>query len=164
MFNDERGQSLIEVVITLMIATVVIGALAIATIVGIRNAQFSQNQTQATKMAQAAMEQVRANRNRNSPVILTYASGTTATFTDLWTVQLNSTCGGPCFFKLNSDGSLTSTSTNSKEDIGNGFSRQVLIEDANTTYTQEKKVSVKVLWTDTSGQHQSQLQTILTKL
>lgn len=53
------GQSLIEVLVALSLAVLAIGALVSVTVTSVKNAQFSQNQTQAEKYAQEGMEWVR---------------------------------------------------------------------------------------------------------
>jgi DNA-binding NarL/FixJ family response regulator len=42
------------------VAIIVVGALTFATIASLRNAQFSQNQAQATKLAQEGLEKVKS--------------------------------------------------------------------------------------------------------
>ncbi len=63
---SEKGQSLMELVVVIAVMVVVIGALTFATIASLRNAQFSKNQAQATKLAQEGLEWVRTGRDRNS--------------------------------------------------------------------------------------------------
>ncbi len=65
MFS-EKGQSLMELVVVIAVMVVVIGALTFATIASLRNAQFSKNQAQATKLAQEGLEWVRTGRDRNA--------------------------------------------------------------------------------------------------
>lgn len=65
---NENGQSLLELVIVIAVMVVVIGALTFATIASLRNAQFSKNQAQATKLAQEGLEWVRTGRDRNKSI------------------------------------------------------------------------------------------------
>lgn len=63
MFN-EKGQSLLELVVSIAIAILVLGALTFAIITSLRNASFASNQAQATKLAQEGLENVRSTRDR----------------------------------------------------------------------------------------------------
>lgn len=169
--QNQRGQTLIEVMIALTIGVLVIGALAIATVVSIRNATFSQNQTQAAKYAQEGIELVRTTRDRNAPVSGTVSQRQLQTFQDLWNVNFgpakvnNQTIVGfTGYFKLDPVHltlTLVSNTPSDQEQLNN-FKRQVIIEDG-VNPAQEKTVTVLVSWQDTSGFHTSNLQTILTK-
>lgn len=61
----QKGQSLIEVLIGLATASVIIGAITVATITALNNTVFSKNQNLATQYAQQGMEVVRNLRDRN---------------------------------------------------------------------------------------------------
>ena len=175
MFNDsQKGQTLIEVLIALTVGVLILGALVIATVVSIRNAQFSQNQLQASKFAAEGVDLVRTIRNRNLAV--ESASPTLNTFIDLWNYsfgsceyQSQSTCSNLAFvgfFKLDPNTpKLTRLNTISdvSETLAADFSRFILIEDLPATSDTEKKVTLIVRWTDTSGNHESNVQTILTR-
>lgn len=163
----QSGQSLIEVLVALTIASVVIGALVVATIISIRNAQFSQNQLQATKLSQDGMEKVRIVRDRNLNVDL---GGGDQPFKNLWGVNLATTCG--CYFKVvsiinpitsGSEYKLQAIGAAETDNLSGNFTRQILITDSSTSFSSEKKVRVKVSWSDLSGSHDSHLETILTK-
>lgn len=171
MLKDSRGQTMIEVLVALSIAVVVIGALAIATIVSIRNASFAENQTKATKLAQEGIEKVKIIRDRDGPVTLSYgAPQPTQKFSDLWNIPLYNSCN-PCYFQFPATNplSLTGSPSVASQEV-DGLSRVVLIEDEerneaypSEAYRYEKKVIVKVRWTDPSGTHESNLQTVLVK-
>lgn len=174
--TNQDGQTLIEVLIALTVAVIIIGALAIATIVSIRNSQFSQNQTQATKLSQEALELVRTIRNRNGVVTSSNPVFSNSRFSDFWSHQLDScnwnrmigTCGNGSFngyFKLDID--HLELSRQDSPELANDltasvFKRFVLVED-DTSYTYQKRVSVVVSWSDSSGRHESNVQTLLTR-
>ncbi len=175
MYNKgQLGQTLIEVLIALTVGVLILGALVIATIVSIRNAQFSQNQIQATKYAQEAVDLVRTIRNRNLTVDSTNPPLTT--FQNMWSTDFASCNYIPensCqnlsflgFFKLDSTApkmTRMNTITESSELLADNFKRFVFIEDNPETSDTEKKVTVIVRWADASGNHESNVQTILTK-
>jgi Tfp pilus assembly protein PilW len=61
--SNEKGQTLIEVLVGLAAGVIVIGAITIVTINALNNAQFSENQNLATEYAQQAMENMRNMRD-----------------------------------------------------------------------------------------------------
>lgn len=172
MQYKESGQSLIEVVIATMVAVVVLGALIITILTSLKNAQFAQNQSKATKYAQDALDKIKTIRDRNGSVTFIYASGSpaqsTTKFSDLWNISggLSSVgvCNTKCYLSLVSPLGLTGnyTTATAKEDLGDGLTRQIIFEDTSTTYQSEKMITVKVSWQDSAGAHESNLQTILT--
>lgn len=100
-------------------------------------------------------------------------SSTPNTFSELWSHNLSSD-GSPCtirpsgstecYFKISSSGNFLEEPVNNNslsENLENGLLRQILFEDAASSYGSEKKVTVKVKWTDSSGEHESNIQTIL---
>ena len=65
VFNNQ-GQTLVEVVLGLAVASLVLLALTRVVTISLKSAQFSKNQTLATHHAQEAMETIRAYRDQNS--------------------------------------------------------------------------------------------------
>lgn len=168
---SESGQSLVEVLVVLAVATVVMVALVIVIVVGLRNAQFAQNQARATKYAQEAIEQVKAVRDRNGRVNFIPQKNV---FADLWEIYMvaENSCadalGVPsgCYFTLGDGPSLDITAYGGSQSVGENFLRQIVFEDEGNilppNYKTEKRVTVKVIWKDSSGSHESNLQTLLT--
>jgi type II secretory pathway pseudopilin PulG len=164
LFHENEGQTLIEVLVALVIAGIVIGALVIATLISLRNAQFSQNQVQATNLAQETMEKIRSLRDQNAPVS---DDGFTSGFNDyIFDESTECVSEFPCYFVLDDDQQLFSRigETEQGEETlfvsvipNTKFSRQIAI------YSQDvvAHVSVKVFWEDTTGLHESFLQTSL---
>lgn len=115
----EAGQSLLELIIVIAVSTMIVGALAFATIFSIRNAQLSKNQSQATKLAQEGIERVRTGRDRNSLVSVlsdTAVNSWSDTADPIWNYQIsgNGRCDdsslnppGKCYFNVDSTGKLT---------------------------------------------------------
>ncbi|MBL7158914.1 type II secretion system protein [Candidatus Microgenomates bacterium] len=60
-----KGQTLVEMVVTLAVAVMVISSLVVGVTVSIKNTRFAKNQSLATKYAQEAMEQVRLDRDQD---------------------------------------------------------------------------------------------------
>ncbi len=167
--KKSQGQSLIEVVVVLSVATIVITALLITIINSLRNAQFATMQTRATKYAQDGVEKTREIRNRNGLTTFRYGGGTTTTFSELWNVPMSSNCNSSkCRFKLDSTNlRMTQIGLDSeRETLGDGLIREVIMEDSlsGSSYQNEKKITVKVSWSDSTGSHESNLQTILIKI
>lgn len=184
--RSKKGQSLLEVVIVLGVAGIVLGALIIAVIVGLKNAQFAQNQSKSTKYAQEALEKIKGIRDRDGGVsfqttdsiLLSCLGSSPYAFSKLWLCNLSSSSSPctirssgstECYFKIVASGNSLqepANLTSLNEDLGNGLSRQIIFEDENTgsppKYQTEKKVTAKVKWKDSSGEHESNLQTVLT--
>jgi Tfp pilus assembly protein PilV len=165
--NNESGQSLIEVLIALLVAVLMIGAMTIATITSLRNSTFSQNQSQATKYAQESIELVRANRDRGGQVTLVENGRTVEyQFFQLWTKKMSDICGlDTCYFSINpatlSLAQITSADTTVV--LNDTFKRQIAISDTATSFQKEKNLQVIITWTDSSGSHESKLTTVLTR-
>ena len=170
MFSD-KGQSLMELVVVIAVIIIVVVALTFATIASLRNAQFSQNQVQATKLAQEGIEKIRTLRDRDTADAINYLKGDggrATKFSDLWAVNLS--CPANCYFYFNyaSPPVLVGATVANLENIPPPpaklqFSRQVMIEDVGNGQNQ-KKVTVITNWTDVSGPHESKLTTILGKI
>lgn len=166
--SNNRGQTMLEMVVVIAVALLVVSSITFATIASLRNAQFAKNQVQATKFAQEGIEKTRSIRDRNGEVVFRYSEGGTVAYTskfsDLWTINMGSNCNsGPCFFKLDSaNNRLSQVDRVGYEQLG-GFKRQVQFSDIANPLA-EKQVTVEVVWTDFAGDHQSQLTTILRKV
>lgn len=134
--NNQLGQTLIELVIVIAVLVLIIGALVSATIASLRNAQFSNNLTQATKLAQEGIEKVRSSRDRNKTISFgtitswngsssSLCSGTADVLADsLWCYHISGSSGscdspnqspdkGLCYFNIDSSsGVLTNIGSN----------------------------------------------------
>lgn len=171
---NEKGQSLLELLVVITVTTIVISALVFATIATLRNADFARNQTQATKLAQEGIERVRVGRDRNVPFTGTFSinDGTVVDWqsSSLWgPASISSSCN-PCYFKISATGSMQSigsTLTGSElippAPAPTVFKRTVLMSD-DANFDTEKTITVIVSWDDYSGSHESRLSTILRRL
>lgn len=185
----ERGQTLLELVVVMGVSVLVIGALVFATISSLRNAQFSKNQTLATKLAQERIERVRTARDRNHSITISGTNAVTSwdgssTSTcagnslikedSIWCYQIPGDCDNPginntCYyFKLESSGALTPISTTSFPDSQaeqvSSFRIAIALSNDMGDYQNAKRVTSIVKWTDFSGDHESRLTTILRRL
>lgn len=159
-FKKQKGQSLVEVLVVLVIAAVMVIALIMIILASLKNAQFAQNQTQATKLAQDTIDKIRILRDKNSNNTLANYSPT-GCFRGLWD---SAYCrAGFCYYKLMPRGDyLDQTRAPSLRDqFDNGFSRQIKISPPTGSNI---KLIVEVFWADSSGEHSSNLETVLTKV
>ena len=74
------------------VSVIVVGALVFAIIASLRNAQFSKNQSQATKLAQEGIEKVRSARDRGETIGGNFTIGNAVIDSwqdsDLWIQQM----------------------------------------------------------------------------
>ncbi|MBI2593426.1 prepilin-type N-terminal cleavage/methylation domain-containing protein [Candidatus Daviesbacteria bacterium] len=174
--SNQKGQTLLELVVGMSLIAVVIGAMAITTTYSLRNTQFSKNQAQATMLAQENMEKVRTIKSANYGVCL---QGKTPclTWEEIWDETFGSYSSKSCtligctYIPSNNctvTGDITKalclTYSENPIDLGNGFTAQVIIEDEPGLAGTQKRVTSKVFWTDTTGQHSSDLVTVFSKL
>ena len=189
-FLNGKGQSLLEVAIALGIGMIIITALTIVTLEGLRNSQFSQNLTQATGYAAEGRDITTTMRDRSSPLF--YTSSSYYAWPDFFTTYISCDgTAGRCDFALGivSGGTTPTCSVNSGAQLnasnacllyigtagvkeyllGNKFTRVVNIIDCSKvagdpTCPSGKKVTVTVFWNDATGKHNSDLVTILEDL
>ncbi|KKQ66422.1 MAG: hypothetical protein US86_C0005G0033 [Candidatus Daviesbacteria bacterium GW2011_GWA2_38_24] len=167
---NSKGQSLLEVTITLGVAILIIVALTITTIQGLQSSQFSQAQVQATKYAQEGIEKIRLMKVSNTPIEITDTNGNiqeyywyssnnliwSLSFGALKSFKFKTPCSnGTCrLIRLNAGDSPDYESLDNER-----LRRYIYIED--TGNQNQKKVTVEVKWTDSGGDHSSKLETIL---
>lgn len=168
----DKGQSLLEVTIAIGIAVIILSTMTVITLTGLKNSQFAQNQTTATKLAQDGLEQARAMRDQNKDGSVCI-SASNYSWTQMWTydcaanncnfvIQLSGVCSNP-----------TTTPDNLKATpylklmgatpqlLDNKFYRKIVIENYGAANSHQKKVTSQVSWNDTGGSHQVNLSTIL---
>ncbi|MDQ3239384.1 MAG: prepilin-type N-terminal cleavage/methylation domain-containing protein [bacterium] len=162
-FLNQKGQSLIEVLIALSISVIVAVAFTNVTITSVRNAQLAKNQNLSTKFAQQTIEYIRAIRDQDR--IVNYpAIGNT--WSALWLANLGSS--GQCFSldKANIRLTLSSCSTDTvitdKAGTNTVFMRQIKITD-DGAILDKKTIYVEVYWNDSKGKHSAKISTYLTK-
>lgn len=147
---NQKGQSLVEVIVALSIAVVVVMAFTSATLNAIRDAQFAKNQNQATRISQKTLELVRAVRDQNNQV---YSDGTT--WSELY--DDSSLSSGRCFTLDETALTMSSTAT-CDSPYDTVFTRQIRLTASTTNRID---VYVKVSWTDNKGTHTAEANTFL---
>lgn len=145
--NNEEGQSLIEVLASLVIAILIIGALINAVTASIRNAQFAKNSSLATKYAQEGMEFIRSQRDTANTWV-EFRDGRVRTFP--WC--LKSTAWPEAVGYCGEEDKITGTI----------FTREAYISEESDT---KVKAKVIVKWKDQSSQeHKSELVSIFSDM
>jgi len=172
---NSKAQTLMELVVGLGLITLVISALVMTTTYSSRNSQFSKNQSQATRYAQENLEQIRAIKNGNMGVCREGEALTNCTSWDaMWAITFNTqpNCS-TCKFVLMKNCTVGGTSKElclkwsaTPGDLGNGFTYQIFLEDetGSTSNNPQKRLTSRVFWTDSTGQHSSDLATVFSKI
>lgn len=176
MRRNQRGETVLEVLITATVAIFVVSALTFATIFSLRNANFSKISAQATKLAQEGIEIVRSGRNRNLPITGSLSLGGKNVYSwdgkadgteALWDAQISANCTPNCYFNIvNKEGVINYISAGSiipdnAEPIPQTSFKRVVVLSDDADYQTQKKVTVIVTWNDFAGGHESKLTTVL---
>ena len=157
-----KGQTLLELVVSLGLGLIVVSALVITTTSGLKNSQFSQDQAKATELAQEGLESVRTIADRNCKVVIggnTYYWYNKAPL--IWD-NLHQLVGGPNFgFSTSPDPAVCSLTEVSPpfELVDNRFRRHINLVRLGS----DIRVTAVVTWSDFSGSHNSSLITILSR-
>lgn len=158
-----RGQSLLEMVLIIGVLLIVISAVVVVTLNGLKNSQFSNNQIKATKLAQEGINKVRDIKNKNCPVEITgeplYYWSVPPPSQSIWArvipdsspISFKIQANSPCLLQSIQDDSLSPT-------FKDQFRRVIQISGIKTN---QKKIISIVSWSDFTGDHQSKLVTIL---
>jgi len=136
------GQSLVEVVVSVAISALIIVALLIGAVIGIRNVQFSRNQSRAMELNREVSEWLRAERKFS--------------WSQLWG---QGSAGGVtyCFKGLNFSGS---SSCSSEDKIDGKFTREGVLRQEDSD---KLEVTIITSWQDPMGEHNEAITTYLTK-
>jgi len=129
--SNSKGQTLIEVIVALGVIALVATAITTVMTSTLNNAEFSNDQSLATKYAQEAMEILHSVRDNNYTQFAKYN-------------------GNYCL----NQGEITLTQGNcSTPTIVNTFIRTVTINQASTCGANSAQVTVSVAWTDGKCAH-----------
>lgn len=165
----QKGQNLIEITIAMAAIGIVLGGLVIVTLTGLKNSQFAQNQSKATKYAQETIDQIRSIRDQIGSHVRINSfndSGDPITlevsFNDeVLTDDSKCTFLTPCYFSLDIDNSLQEirgTSTEISLPNDPQLTREIKLQKDGDGIPQ---LTVRIIWTDSKGLHESNLQTYL---
>lgn len=156
--QNNKGQSLIEIIVVLAVVIAVVGGMVMVSFNSLKNSSFARNQIKATKYAQQGIDNVRYIRYSNCPI--TYNMGSyrwDGTGSLIWDAALT----GSETFTANS---TTCTMAQGTEGlIDNQFTRTINLTTFQESSKKFIKVSVFVKWNDVSGNHQSNLETVLSQ-
>jgi Tfp pilus assembly protein PilV len=138
-------------------------ALTVVILSSLKSAQYGENQIKATKYAQDALDKIKMMRDINANTLKQDDISTSVCFANLWTDNTTYNCLGSteCFFNLSTTGQDLVKKANlnsSKEDLKEGFSRYIIMDNKSGG---EIRITAKVVWSDSSGAHESKVQTIL---
>jgi len=165
-----------ELVVGVSLIAVVIGAIAVITTYSLRNSQFSKNQALATKFAQQNLEFVRTIKSANYDVCLANQQpGNCSSWESIWSTDF----GTGTNFVIQKDCTVRGTSKTyclkfnpgNIADTDGVFTKEVIISNEARVTGQppdkdsgQKRVTSRVYWTDTTGQHSSDLVTVFSKI
>lgn len=138
--NLEAGQSMIEVVVGLSVATLLAVALITATIYTQKLSRSAKNGTQATKIAQEAIEQMRVIRDRKGYSYISTRHDSADFGSKILTVDPD-----PANWVLTAAAACPAETIQyaSTEPV---FSRCITVQDGNND--NQKKITVTVTWTE----------------
>lgn len=156
LLKSQKGQSLLEIVVMIGVLVVIVTGLVIVTINGLKNSQFSKNQLQATKLAQAGLEQVRTIKNRNCPVVV--GNDSYWWFNAPLLVWGESSVDNTNFQIILDDSRCELKQSLNPDFFNNQFSRFV---EMRNDPAGGKLITVRVIWSDFSGSHEAKHVTIL---
>ena len=133
----QRGQSLFELIIAIGIGVIIVTAIVQLVTISVRNASFSKNKNEATRLAQQALEWLRTEKEKDWAGF--YARAGNPTY---WCLPTLAWTAGQCGSGQTISGSTTFTrqATLDQEDV-----------DGNTTSV----VVVTVSWEQGGNTHQS---------
>lgn len=143
LINQKKtGQSLVELVVAVSISALIIVALLIGAVVGVRNVQFSRNQSRAMELNREASEWLRTERKLGWSQLWAWGStsGTTYCFEDL-----NFNKSGDC---------------GNDDLIDSKFRRQGVLKQSGSD---KLEITITTSWQDPMGEHNETITTYLTK-
>lgn len=132
--KNQKGQSLFEVVLSLAVITVVIVTLIILAYNSIRNANYSRNQTVATKHSQEATEWLRGERD-----------------TDYDLFQTRALTGQYCFPSLSWTAAKIGGCSDTDVIDGTNLKREIFLTNVDSANIEAQIV---VYWDDAQGLHE----------
>ena len=157
----KKGQSLIEVVIALAVVVALAISLVTASLITQKTSRSATSNTEATKLVQENIEQIRVFRDRKGFSALTNSPASGCTGGGLVLVTTNS---DPLQWTLSNSLSTPSVACPETKTLGQtNFSRKLTISDpaSASLIGKQKKVVVTVSWMDSSGTQSVSNDTVL---
>lgn len=165
IIKNRSGQTLLEMVFLLGLALVIVTGLTVTTINGLKNSRYSQNQVQATSLAQDAINQVRSFRDQDCKVAVgPSGSETKYGWYDSEPPPIEgifTQFTGSLTFKIDGCGLKEAPKDDLPASVKNDFTRVITLERLERAGTNQIRVRVRVTWSDITGDHNSELVTIL---
>lgn len=174
---SQKGQSILEVAVSLGLVTVIITVLTVTTLNGLKNSQFAKNQVLASSLAQQGIELVKSMRQRDCAIVLTQGTNPGSYYwfdrtkgTLIWEAGIPPISGTNPIPEDNTFSFVVNTSactvtqnasSGNGEFINGGFTRKIKLERL-TSNPQILRITVDVFWSDFSGEHTAQNVSLLT--
>lgn len=151
-FKWEKGQSLIEVLVGLATAVLIMGAMTVATVSALNNAEFSKNQHSAVQYAQQGVEIVRNLRDRDyalfSQLSGDYCLAKSCTSLDPTSDNPQDPCGPKSIICSQNVGGENADIFVRQVSVYQNGANAADCSDATQSNTQAAKVVVNVSWFD----------------
>jgi len=162
--NSGKGQSLIEVVIGVGVAVMLAISLITTSLITQRTARSARNNTQATKLAQGYIEEIRAYRDRKGFSALS-APGDCITIVKSYTPPASPTSEqiDPAGWSLSAPNCIAPVGELNTLNGVNFYRYLKFEDDISVSPVVKKTITVTVKWNETSGDKIVTSQTILTK-
>ena len=161
---NQKGQSILEVAVSLGLIMVIVTILTITTINGLKNSQFAKNQVLASSYAEQGIELIKYARQRDCRINIAATPGVGPYYWAdrsggkilIWEYATNPIPAGNAYaFEINTAAPCTvtqTTITNLGQTINTIFTRKIKLErlDPNINTI---RVTASVNWTDYTGEH-----------
>jgi type II secretory pathway pseudopilin PulG len=167
--HSKRGQTLLELVVLIGVIIIVVTGMVSTMVYGLKNSQFSQNQLQATKLAQEGLELMRSARQNHCKVTVTgvdyYWNPQVGQFS-IWNQSFLDGTSQSFVVNLGATPSCTVT-PGTDTTVPVPFIRTIKMKDLNSQIPPNRdqiQVTSTVIWIDPTGSHSSTLSTILANI
>ena len=144
---NQKGQTLIEALVSLSIAVAVISAITVVVLSSLNNATFTRNQNQATQYAQEGLEITKR-------IALSH-TGEFASTEGVYCLDENKTILDTPLYNPGSGRCGFNISTGAVKNIKDTFSREIQIEHDSPECDGSRKIIVRVQWSDNKCENTS---------
>lgn len=139
---QQKGQSLLEVIVVIGVVLVLVTGLLVATTSSLQAVRYAKEKSQGVKYAQEAIEITRNLRNSGWAAFQVRSGVWCLNSTDAWVQSLDTTC---------------------PYEINNLFSRAVLFAWNDQVVPQRMEITVTISWLDGTVVHNTKLETYFYK-